>query len=153
MPYSPPLSGDEPFRLHDVAGMVDIEHLRERPGFKPASVGDKRPLEISHAALATADTSLQCPDGHGSKSVDTTGDIAASLRAVEKCGDVHPVGRLDVERLLVVYIVGDAHHAVGLSTVHGFAERTDVAGELVFAEDGVDSGQTERPSPSILLIS
>ena len=97
--------------------MIYIEHFRETIGFQTVAIGNESTLEITHPALATPHTSVECIYRFGSEPVYSAGNIATCIRLVKKAGDIHlPVG-IHIQWLFIVYKIGHSHHTVGLTAL------------------------------------
>ena len=124
--------------------MVDIEHFGEVECLERESVGDECPLEVAHAAVAPLNASREGVDGTWSKSIYSARDKAACVALVEKrlyvvVAFIH----IYIEWFLVVDIVSDAHQSVD-ALFHAFLQCADLLFKLLWAEDGVNGGETER---------
>ena len=70
--------------LLDVAGVVDVEHLRERIGPQAQSVADEGPLEVAHAALASLHAGIQRREGAVGQPIDASADEVRMVASVEE---------------------------------------------------------------------
>ena len=131
------------FRLLYVLLVVYVENLAELTGSEVHSVGDECALEVAHSAFLPLHTSFKGLYGLWRESVYSSRNKGASvLRVVEACDAEVGVGG-DIERFLVVDIVGHSHQSVRTACLHHRLKVADVFCKLLFSEDGVYGGKAE----------
>ena len=124
--------------------MIDVEYLREAISLELKSAGYQCALEVAHPTIAALNASAQSVDTLRCETIDTATDEFRIVAGIEEACDVHSIGSADIQRFLVVDIVGYSHESVDNALGSEELESVGIHLEFVLAEDSVDRSKDER---------